>query len=121
MNIIIPMSGLGTRFMEAGYEKPKFLIEIEEKPIIQHVVDRFDKDDNFIFVKLVTICLLLVLFAYILAYFKVLDSKQASYVGYGVFILFGGIALIKIFKTLVDKNKSNDNKLIKNKSTVKNP
>ena len=50
MNIIIPMSGLGTRFMEAGYEKPKFLIEIEEKPIIQHVVDRFDKDDNFIFV-----------------------------------------------------------------------
>lgn len=50
MNIIIPMSGLGTRFMEAGYKKPKFLIEIEGKPIIQHVIDRFDKDDNFIFV-----------------------------------------------------------------------
>ena len=29
MNVIIPMSGLGSRFMEAGYEKPKFLIEIE--------------------------------------------------------------------------------------------
>lgn len=50
MNIIIPMSGLGTRFMKAGYEKPKFLIDIEGKPIIQHVVERFDKNDNFIFV-----------------------------------------------------------------------
>ena len=37
MNIIIPMSGLGKRFIEAGYKKPKFLMEIEGKPIIQHM------------------------------------------------------------------------------------
>ena len=50
MNIIIPMSGLGSRFFNAGYTIPKAFIEIEGKPIIQHVVDRFDPDDNFIFV-----------------------------------------------------------------------
>ena len=50
MNIIIPMSGLGKRFIEAGYKKPKFLMEIEGKPIIQHIIERFDDDDNFIFV-----------------------------------------------------------------------
>lgn len=81
----------------------------------------FSGDDNYIFIKLITICLLLVVFVYILSYYKILNKKQSSYVAYGVFILFGGIALIKIIKTLSSKNKSTDIKPMKNKSSVKNP
>ncbi len=51
MNIIIPMSGIGKRFLEVGYTDPKPLIPVEGKPIIQHVVERFDtENDTFIFV-----------------------------------------------------------------------
>ena len=51
MQIIIPMSGIGKRFIDAGYKVPKFLIEVENKPIIEHVIDLFpDPDNNFIFI-----------------------------------------------------------------------
>lgn len=50
MQIIIPMSGFGERFRRAGYQKPKPLIEIDGKTIIEHVVDLFsgEKDITFI-------------------------------------------------------------------------
>ena len=50
MQIIIPMSGKGERFKKAGYSKPKPLIEINNKPIIAHVLDMFpgEKDVTFI-------------------------------------------------------------------------
>ena len=50
MQIIIPMSGKGERFKKAGYTKPKPLIEINNKPIIAHVLDMFpgEKDVTFI-------------------------------------------------------------------------
>jgi NDP-sugar pyrophosphorylase family protein len=35
------MSGIGKRFIEAGYLNPKPLIEVDGKPIIQHVVELF--------------------------------------------------------------------------------
>ena len=41
MQIVIPMSGLGERFVEAGYSVPKPLIEVDGIPIIQHVVNLF--------------------------------------------------------------------------------
>ncbi|MBF0239358.1 MAG: glycosyltransferase family 2 protein [SAR324 cluster bacterium] len=50
MNVIIPMSGIGKRFIEAGYTEPKPLIEVEGKPIIQHIVERFSPEDHFIFI-----------------------------------------------------------------------
>lgn len=51
MKIIIPMSGIGNRFLERGYNTPKPLIEIEGKPIIEHIVAQFNKDeDEFIFI-----------------------------------------------------------------------
>lgn len=50
MTIIIPMSGRGQRFIDKGYKAPKPLIIIEGKPIIEHVVDMFSKDDRFIFI-----------------------------------------------------------------------
>ena len=50
MQIIIPMSGFGKRFKTAGYKLPKPLIEVDGKPIIQHVVDMFPGEKNFFFI-----------------------------------------------------------------------
>ncbi|MCL6274283.1 NTP transferase domain-containing protein [Muricauda sp. 2012CJ35-5] len=50
MKIIIPMSGMGNRFVKAGYSTPKPLIEIDGKPIIEHVVGMFPGEHNFIFI-----------------------------------------------------------------------
>jgi bifunctional N-acetylglucosamine-1-phosphate-uridyltransferase/glucosamine-1-phosphate-acetyltransferase GlmU-like protein len=50
MHIIIPMSGEGKRFIEAGYKVPKYLINIEGKPIIQHVVELFPGETKFTFI-----------------------------------------------------------------------
>ena len=41
IQLIIPMSGIGKRFIEAGYKDPKPLIEVDGQPIIKHVVDLF--------------------------------------------------------------------------------
>ena len=41
MKIIIPMSGMGTRFVKAGYKDVKPLIMVDNKPIIKHVIDLF--------------------------------------------------------------------------------
>ena len=50
VQIIIPMSGLGQRFVDAGYKDPKPLIMVNSKPIIEHVVNLFpgEKDITFI-------------------------------------------------------------------------
>jgi len=50
MQIVIPMSGQGSRFMKNGYKLPKPLILVDEKPIIAYVIELFSKDDNFIFI-----------------------------------------------------------------------
>ena len=50
MQIIVPMAGIGKRFIKEGYNKPKPLIEVEEKPIIQHVCSLFPKEENYIFI-----------------------------------------------------------------------
>ena len=50
MQIVIPMSGFGDRFLRAGYDLPKPLIEIEGKPIIQHVVEMFPGESDITFV-----------------------------------------------------------------------
>ena len=50
MQIIIPMSGFGERFRRVGYDLPKPLIEVNGKPIIQHVVEMFPGETNFIFI-----------------------------------------------------------------------
>ena len=50
MQIVIPMSGFGERFRVAGYDVPKSLIIVEGKTIIQHVVEMFSSEDDFIFI-----------------------------------------------------------------------
>lgn len=50
LNILIPMSGDGSRFAETGkYFFPKPLIEVHGKPMIQMVVENINIDANYIF------------------------------------------------------------------------
>ncbi|MFA6450593.1 MAG: NTP transferase domain-containing protein [bacterium] len=50
MQIIIPMAGTGNRFMEAGYREPKPLIEVDGMPMIEHVVNLFPGETDFLFI-----------------------------------------------------------------------
>jgi len=50
MQIIIPMSGIGQRFIDAGYIDPKPLIKVDGKPIIEHVVNLFPGEKNVSFI-----------------------------------------------------------------------
>lgn len=52
MHILIPMSGAGRRFAEAGYDKPKPLIEFFGKPMIEHVLENLGHHNEF------TLCVL---------------------------------------------------------------
>lgn len=50
LNVLIPMAGAGSRFMQAGYTFPKPLIQVNDKPMIQLVVENLGLDANYIFV-----------------------------------------------------------------------
>tara|TARA_Y100000034_G_scaffold20628_3_gene23613 strand:- start:4041 stop:5417 length:1377 start_codon:yes stop_codon:yes gene_type:complete len=50
MNVLIPMAGAGTRFVQAGYTFPKPLIEVNGKPMIQLVVENLNLDAKHIFI-----------------------------------------------------------------------
>ncbi len=50
LNILIPMAGAGSRFREAGYIFPKPLIEIDNKPMIQWVIESLKLEGNYIFI-----------------------------------------------------------------------
>lgn len=50
IQIIIPMSGLGKRFVDAGYTVPKPLIIVDNKPIIEHVINLFPNEKNITFI-----------------------------------------------------------------------
>lgn len=46
MNIIIPLGGIGKRFAEEGYTRPKPLINVLGKPMIFHVLDNLKLTEN---------------------------------------------------------------------------
>ena len=48
MKVVIPMSGMSRRFMEAGYTIPKYLLEIDGKTVIEHIIDLYPKDTEFV-------------------------------------------------------------------------
>ena len=50
MNILLPACGLGTRFSDAGFDKPKPLIDINGKSMIARALGRW-KRDNVIVIK----------------------------------------------------------------------
>lgn len=50
MKIVLPMAGEGSRFAKVGHTFPKPLIDVEGKPMIQHVIENFSHfDADFIF------------------------------------------------------------------------
>lgn len=50
MKIIIPMAGLGSRFVRNGYKDPKPLIEVNKKKIIEYILDMFTSEDEITFI-----------------------------------------------------------------------
>lgn len=52
LNIVVPMAGRGSRFVKAGYEMPKPLIDIYGHPMIEYVVNciRPECPHRFIFI-----------------------------------------------------------------------
>jgi len=45
INIVIPMAGEGSRFVKAGYEKPKPFIDVDGKPMIERVMENLHYED----------------------------------------------------------------------------
>ncbi len=50
IQLIIPMAGSSQMFTDAGYESPKWSINIEGKPMIQHITDQFPGVTDILFV-----------------------------------------------------------------------
>lgn len=50
LNVLVPMAGAGKRFQDAGYIFPKPLIEINNKPMIQYVINNLNIKANYIFI-----------------------------------------------------------------------
>lgn len=48
--VVIPMAGSGERFSKAGFTQIKPLIEVDHKPMIEHVVSLFPVDSDFVFI-----------------------------------------------------------------------
>lgn len=50
LNVLIPMAGAGSRFSEVGYSFPKPLIDIDDKPMIQVVVENLAIDATYTYI-----------------------------------------------------------------------
>ena len=50
MKVIISMSGISHRFTIAGYNVPKYLIDVDGKKVIEHIVDLYPVDSDFVFI-----------------------------------------------------------------------
>ena len=50
MNILIPMAGAGSRFLNEGFEEPKPLIKVNGKTLIEHSVESLNLEGNYIFI-----------------------------------------------------------------------
>lgn len=52
INIVIPMAGRGSRFAQAGYAKPKPLIDVHGKPMIECVTENIAPKEEHVFIYL---------------------------------------------------------------------
>ena len=51
MQVVIPMAGMGDRCRRAGYKDPKPLIKVGGRPLVEHIVNMFDlENDSFLFI-----------------------------------------------------------------------
>ncbi|CDS95349.1 glycosyltransferase family 2 protein [Vibrio coralliirubri] len=51
--IVIPMAGMSSRFFEAGYTKPKYMLEAQGKTVFEHSVNSFSEyfsTETFLFI-----------------------------------------------------------------------
>lgn len=46
INVVIPMAGAGSRFVDAGYKLPKPFIDVNGKPMISRVMDNLVMEDT---------------------------------------------------------------------------
>ena len=46
MKILIPMSGIGKRFKDAGYSSPKYLLNSLDKSVLEHILNLFPGEDD---------------------------------------------------------------------------
>ena len=46
MKCIIPCGGFGTRMQDLGFDKPKALVEVKGKPILEHILRRVEQVDE---------------------------------------------------------------------------
>lgn len=49
LNVLIPMAGDGSRFKNAGFDKPKPMIDVNGIPMIARVIENLNIDANYIF------------------------------------------------------------------------
>lgn len=49
MQILLPMAGAGKRFAECGYDKPKPLVDVLGKPMIERVIENLGYENDYIF------------------------------------------------------------------------
>lgn len=49
MQILLPMAGAGSRFYECGYDKPKPLIDVLGKPMIERVIENLGFENDYVF------------------------------------------------------------------------
>lgn len=50
INVVIPMAGAGSRFVDAGYDTPKFLLDVNGLPMIQRAVWGYDVGGKYIYI-----------------------------------------------------------------------
>ena len=50
MKVIISMSGLSSRFSDVGYTIPKFMIDIDGRKVIEHIIKLYPSDSDFLFI-----------------------------------------------------------------------
>ena len=50
VNVVIPMAGLGKRFSDDGFMRPKPLIKINDVPMIQKAIESLGIDGRYIFI-----------------------------------------------------------------------
>ena len=50
MNIIFTLAGKSKRFKSEGFNKPKFLLKIGAKTILESIIEMFSEEDFFYFV-----------------------------------------------------------------------
>lgn len=48
--LVIPMTGISSRFTAAGYDRPKFLLEIDGQTVIDHVIDMYPGWEDVVFI-----------------------------------------------------------------------